>query len=583
LFLLVAASILVSALLASAGGASPARSDRWSGLPGLAVSGSTQSSISISWLASHDLGVMGYHVYVSGAQAGTTQLTSWTFTGLTCGRSYVLAAGAYTAAGALSTSTISASTRSCSTDTTPPSKPLNLAQTGATQTSVTVAWSASTDNVGVAGYHVYVGLTMVGSTASTSYTLSGRSCGTSIVVVVAAYDAAGNLSPKSAVGAKTTACAPSGGTGGTGSGSSSALYVAPNGSDANACTQGAPCLSFNRAYQLAAPGASVTVSAGQYAAQTIKSSAGKLSGPDVVFQPAAGAVVAVARLTILGSHIQLTNMNFPYDVGAGASNITLRNINADAAISVAGASNVSVIGGQVYSPVPTASDSQVASYGGFVPTNILFDGVYFHDFADTCQTSTCVSNHIECLQVGAANGLTIRNSRFQRCWSHDIFIRSWGYMNNSPSPIKNVLIENNWFAPTTVGYYSIQLLDDLASAYAPSSALLRNNTALQGWNIHLQYGTQQVVGNILPAMDSWACSTTGAGYDYNLYMSGTPCGPHDQVGNPMLVSPGTFDYDLLPGSAAINAGDPFNYPSTDIHGTGRPLGGLPDAGAVEAG
>jgi hypothetical protein len=85
-------------------------------------------------------------------------------------------------------------------------------------------------------------------------------------------------------------------------------------------------------------------------------------------------------------------------------------------------------------------------------------------------------------------------------------------------------------------------------------------------------------------MGSYACSIgAAAGYDYNLYMTGIPCGPHDRVGNPMLVDPTNFDYDLLPGSPAIDAGDPFNYASTDIYGTGRPLGAAPDAGAVEAG
>ena len=130
----------------------------------------------------------------------------------------------------------------------------------------------------------------------------------------------------------------------------------------------------------------------------------------------------------------------------GANGVTLRNITADGAVYITGASNVSVLGGQVYSPVPVKSDSQIASLRGLVPTNILIDGVSFHDFHDVGPGQV---NHIECLQVGAAINLTIRNSSFRNCATHDIFIRSWGMLNNSPSPLSNVVVENNLLAKTT--------------------------------------------------------------------------------------------------------------------------------------
>ena len=40
-------------------------------------------------------------------------------------------------------------------DTTPPSKPANLRVTAVTQTSVSLAWTASTDNVGVMTYSLW--------------------------------------------------------------------------------------------------------------------------------------------------------------------------------------------------------------------------------------------------------------------------------------------------------------------------------------------------------------------------------------------------------------------------------------------
>jgi Fibronectin type III domain/Calcineurin-like phosphoesterase len=92
-------------------------------------------------------------------------------------------------------------------DTQAPTTPTNLAATSA-QTSLALSWSASSDNVGVAGYNVYLGGSRLGSTGATAYTVSGLACGTSYDLAVEAYDAAGNLSPRAPLTAATAACPP---------------------------------------------------------------------------------------------------------------------------------------------------------------------------------------------------------------------------------------------------------------------------------------------------------------------------------------------------------------------------------------
>jgi hypothetical protein len=363
------------------------------------------------------------------------------------------------------------------------------------------------------------------------------------------------------------------------SAASPTLYVSPAGNDTAPCSIAQPCLTFGRAYRAASPGARVEVAGGTYATQTIPADASKAAGPDVVFGPAPGARVSAARVAVYGSHVAFRDMSFPWSLRPGATDVTLHDIVSDGQIDIVGARNVAIQGGEIYSSRPVTSDSLVAGYDGIVPTNIVFDGVYFHDWLDSLAGG--VNHHIECLQVGAANGLTIENSRFRNCFTHDIFVRSWGLVNGTPSPIAGVLIENNWLAATTNGYYTLQVLDDLASASAPTSAIVRYNTALQGFNVRLRFGSQQVVGNILPSMTAYACSVAGRGYDFNVYQSGVRCGSHDRVGSARLVDPAAFDLRLLPGSAAIDAGDPANHPAADI--VGNPRGGLPDAGAWEAG
>jgi chitodextrinase len=98
-------------------------------------------------------------------------------------------------------------------DTTPPTAPSSLAVTGTTSSSATLAWTASTDNVGVAGYAVYRGATQVGTTTSTSFTDTGLAAATQYSYTVKAFDAAGN---RSAASNAVTATTQSGSTGGSG-------------------------------------------------------------------------------------------------------------------------------------------------------------------------------------------------------------------------------------------------------------------------------------------------------------------------------------------------------------------------------
>ncbi len=92
------------------------------------------------------------------------------------------------------------------TDVIPPSAPADLALVSRTNTSVDLSWSASTDNLGVAGYNVYRDGTLVSSPTAHSATVSGLTCGTSYVFAVEAFDVAGNVSSRSSVTASTATC-----------------------------------------------------------------------------------------------------------------------------------------------------------------------------------------------------------------------------------------------------------------------------------------------------------------------------------------------------------------------------------------
>jgi len=82
-------------------------------------------------------------------------------------------------------------------DVTPPAKPTGLTATAVAPNQVSLSWTASTDNIGVAGYQVFRDNVKIATSSATSYLDTGLSPNTVHSYYVVAYDAANNLSPAS--------------------------------------------------------------------------------------------------------------------------------------------------------------------------------------------------------------------------------------------------------------------------------------------------------------------------------------------------------------------------------------------------
>ncbi|MDT8977629.1 glycosyl hydrolase family 18 protein [Paenibacillus sp. chi10] len=95
-------------------------------------------------------------------------------------------------------------------DTEPPSVPTNVIVTAKTSTSVSLSWTASTDNVGVTGYTVSYGTQSV-SVSNPNAVISGLTPDTNYTFTISAKDAKGNQSAASAPLTVKTAPAGSGG------------------------------------------------------------------------------------------------------------------------------------------------------------------------------------------------------------------------------------------------------------------------------------------------------------------------------------------------------------------------------------
>jgi chitodextrinase len=580
--------------------------------PSALLAGSaTQTSVTLTWTpATDNVAVAGYALFRSGTQVATSPGTAYTFSGLTCGTSYALGVEALDAAGNRSPRAIlAAATSGCPpADLQAPSVPGSLTQSSATTTSITVAWDASADDTGVTGYGVYRDGSEVGSTAQTSYTFGGLGCGVSYTLAADAFDAAGNRSARSSVGAATSACPPPG---------NARVYLATNGSDGNACTRAAPCLSFNRAYHVAQPGEVVEVAGGTYGDQDVRYDATKVSATDVVFQPAAGSSVSINGDLVLGptrftrgaSHVTFRDMTLTGDVqvvgcgassdavqcqpssSAGGDDVTFQRliVRGPYAFYCASCSNVSILGGtwgpatyQCRSGFGSAHPEVQNAYQKLKRSRgILIEGATFQNFA-RCASS----DHTECMQMEPADDVTIRGSTFRKCDTIVVnFANDLAFDSKSAAGYEapnNILIENNFFdesADNSGGptWYALNIREC-------TNCTVRYNSWLQAprmptGQISLN---NRFVGNVGP-MGQANCGITGVTYSYNVW-SDASCSATDlKTSNLGFVdaTPGAFDLHLKATSAAVDRGDPSNYPASDIDGESRPLGASPDAGADE--
>ncbi|RKE17294.1 PHB depolymerase family esterase [Streptomyces sp. TLI_171] len=168
---------------------------------GLAVTGTTSSSATLSWSAVS--GAASYNVYRGGAKVGSSTSAGYTDSGLTASTSYAYTVAAVDPAGTVGTASaaVTATTAAASGGTTLPA-PTGLAVTGTTSSSATLSWSAVS---GAASYNVYRGGAKVGSSTSAGYTDSGLTASTSYAYTVAAVDPAGTVGTASAAVTATTA------------------------------------------------------------------------------------------------------------------------------------------------------------------------------------------------------------------------------------------------------------------------------------------------------------------------------------------------------------------------------------------
>lgn len=145
--------------------------------------------------------------YSGGKLLGSSTSSPYTFAynSLAAG-SYTINAIAYDDKGASTTSAPVTFTvaNPVISDTQAPVGPSNLSAGAISSSSISLSWTAATDNIGVSQYLIFRGGVQVGSTSSLSYTDSSLTASTSYSYQVKAKDSAGNTSTGSNTISATT-------------------------------------------------------------------------------------------------------------------------------------------------------------------------------------------------------------------------------------------------------------------------------------------------------------------------------------------------------------------------------------------
>jgi chitodextrinase len=174
----------------------------------LAATLSSSTRARLTWAAATDAtGVHAYDIYRNGAYLATTSptVTGYSDATVIAGAGYDYRVAARDLAGNATSATVSVNGGGA-TDTTPPTTPGGASTTVTGPTTASLAWTASSDDVGVAGYRILRGGTAVASVpvTSTSYVDAELNPATAYTYQVAAVDTAGNTSAPTTAATVTT-------------------------------------------------------------------------------------------------------------------------------------------------------------------------------------------------------------------------------------------------------------------------------------------------------------------------------------------------------------------------------------------
>ncbi len=173
----------------------------------LLATAKTDQTVSLSWTAATDnVGISKYDIYRDGMKVGSTSATHYTDSGLIALTNYSYSLKAIDRSKNSSKNSAALSTITNSSDAIAPTVPGSLSINAKTDSSITLSWSAASDNVGVTEYDLYRQGVKVATFGANTFSTTNLNlqANANYAYFVIAVDGAGNTSPASNTVAQTT-------------------------------------------------------------------------------------------------------------------------------------------------------------------------------------------------------------------------------------------------------------------------------------------------------------------------------------------------------------------------------------------
>ncbi|MCQ4035139.1 endonuclease [Kaistella montana] len=302
----------------------------------LAVVSTSTNYANLTWTASTDnIAVAYYKIYVNGNFQSNANTNSANVSGLSQGTIYNFNVIAVDAAGNLSTQSNTASGTTL-IDTEAPTAPTNLAITSVGTNNIAVQWTASTDNIDITAYDIYVNGELMGSTSATSTNIANLNPLTTYTIYVVAKDGGNNVSPQSnSVTATTVAVGVNCGN----ENFESIPTSASNYSTYNWTSDGVSWTSEDSRTDLTINGRAITIRNGFLTALSVPNGIGDLTvTTQLKFNGSAGTFKVLVNGTDTGKTIPYSATTTTTTVSginvAGTVEITLQNANTSNRVAI---------------------------------------------------------------------------------------------------------------------------------------------------------------------------------------------------------------------------------------------------------
>jgi hypothetical protein len=482
-----------------------------------------------------------------------------------------------------------------------PRAPRRLTVTRAGQTSLSLAWKRSKDNVAVVSYRVYKNGAVAGRTSKTRYTLSALRCSKRYRLSVRAFDAARNYSRKAVVMGSTRKCGrggppqptprppPPGGAALPpllGDSPGPALYVSPFGSDAgNNCRSNLqPCRTIQRAIDVCAPGSTINVHGGTYAqslvvfagASSARGCQGRASAP-VTLRSFPGELATIVPSGALMLRVSMGTRYWKFARLRWQANATLPQGTGNPGLWVSDSAG---------------ADGVRTNHIEFIQNEFLGQGVNSTGFLASPLTDSVfvVSTKV----TGWGTGAEQRQGIYHQ-GQHGLL------MNNVIYGLPNGFgISLRGDSSTLLCANTIVTHNTVVDVAGQRGIYVENNCrGLRIRNNVVAYSAQEELYGLLGAGDDPPAGSnrafTNVLYDTTRRLTGNTAGHTildysdgrgdyqgtgaNRVANPLFANRAARDYHLLAGSPAIGYADPAYSPAFDHDGRSRDS--APDAGAYE--